>query len=265
MERVMSRMHLFEWEDQRWFPPFLRNAMTEFLAFLSHRTGMFQPVVPMILSALRHAPIQRIVDLGSGSGGGLAAIADQLKAEHGALELLFTDYFPNEHGVSVRESFHPVPVDARAVPSELTGLRTMFLSFHHFRPDEARAILQNAVDAAQPIATFEAQDRGIGSLLAMVFSPVTVVLVTPLIRPFSWKRLLFTYVVPVIPLCVMWDGVVSSLRTYAPVELQALIEGLEGGAKFEWTVGQVKSGPSRITYLVGVPATPVVPELDVTA
>jgi len=41
------------------------------------------------------------------------------------------------------------------VPAELKGLRTMFTSFHHFLPEEARAVLQNAVDAGEGIGIFE--------------------------------------------------------------------------------------------------------------
>ncbi len=45
------------------------------------------------------------------------------------------------------------------VPRELKGFRTMFTSFHHFPPEEARAILQNAVDAGEGIGIFEITRR----------------------------------------------------------------------------------------------------------
>ena len=32
---------------------------------------------------------------------------------------------------------------------------------------------------------------------------------TPFVRPFRWSRLLFTYVIPLIPLLVLFDGTVS--------------------------------------------------------
>ena len=40
----MSRIHLFEFEDQKWFPSFLRNYGTVFLQFLSNKTRMYQPL-----------------------------------------------------------------------------------------------------------------------------------------------------------------------------------------------------------------------------
>ena len=48
---------------------------------------------------------------------------------------------------------------ALAVPERLTGLRTVFTAFHHFRPADARAILESAVRDRQGIAIFEATFR----------------------------------------------------------------------------------------------------------
>ena len=41
------------------------------------------------------------------------------------------------------------------VPESLNGFRTLFSSFHHFRPEQARAILANAMEKKQAIAVFE--------------------------------------------------------------------------------------------------------------
>jgi hypothetical protein len=45
---------------------------------------------------------------------------------------------------------------------------------------------------------------------------------TPFMRPFLWKRLLFTYPLPCVPMICLWDGFVSQLRAYTPDELRAL-------------------------------------------
>jgi hypothetical protein len=74
---------------------------------------------------------------------------------------------------------------------------------------------------------------------------VVVAFCTPFIRPFTWRRLLWTYVVPVVPLVAMWDGLVSNLRTYSPVELSTLADALHGPA-YRWRSGRVPSiGLSR--------------------
>ena len=73
---------------------------------------------------------------------------------------------------------------------------------------------------------------------------------TPAIRPFRWSRLFWTYILPAIPLAVVFDGIVSCLRTYRPNELLELTEGIEG---YRWESGESRDkGPIPITYLVGV-------------
>jgi len=46
-----------------------------------------------------------------------------------------TDLYPNpKSAVDSRISWATEPVDATCVPPRLTGVRTMFTAFHHFRP-----------------------------------------------------------------------------------------------------------------------------------
>lgn len=254
----MGRIHLFEFEDQAWFPKLLRDFGTDFLQFLSNKTKMYKPIVPVLQEALIRADDQ-MVDLGSGGGGGLIWLNQELKKERPNLKITLTDLFPNQsaflHTSTLADNFEFIqdPIDARDVPSKYTGLRTQFLSFHHFRVSDAQMILQNAVDSKSPIAIFEAQERSIPSVIAMLFSPITVLLTTPMIRPFKWTRLLFTYLIPIVPLFVLWDGVVSALRTYSVSEMEALIQELENTDQFDWEVKRVKSGPGVILYLVGLP------------
>ena len=88
-------------------------------------------------------------------------------------------------------------------------------------------------------------------VLAMIFSPISVLLTTPFIRPFHIGRIIFTYLIPVVPVLILWDGVVSSLRTYSVDEMNVLVSNLNNKENFNWEVGRVKSGPTKILYLLG--------------
>ena len=44
----MKRKQLFEFEDQRWFPAFLRNYLTDFLQFISNRFDIYKNVTPLL-------------------------------------------------------------------------------------------------------------------------------------------------------------------------------------------------------------------------
>lgn len=253
----MGRIHLFEFEDQKWFPTFLRNYGTDFLQFLSNKTKMYKPIIPIIKKGLEKSGTHQIIDLGSGGGGGLIWLNSELKKDIPNLKITLTDYYPNISAFKFTkkqaDNFEYVEqsVDARNVPTELSGLRTQFLSLHHFRPDDAKQILQNAINLNNSIAIFEAQERSVPSILAMLFSPISVLLTTPFIRPFTLGRIIFTYLIPIVPLFVLWDGVVSSMRTYSVKEMKELVSKLDGKENYNWEIGKVKSGPSVILYLLG--------------
>ncbi|WP_250434496.1 hypothetical protein [Hanstruepera flava] len=253
----MGRIHLFEFEDQRWFPNFLRNYGTDFLQFLSNKTKLYKPIIPIIKKGLSKVDTNQIVDLGSGGGGGLLWLNSELIKDIPDLKIILTDYYPNipafEYTKKQADNFEfiSVSIDARNVPKELKGLRTQFLSLHHFKPLDARQILQNAIDSNATIAIFEAQERSVPSILAMLFSPISVWLTTPFIRPFKFGRILFTYIIPIIPLFVLWDGVVSSLRTYSVKEMQELVTSLDNSDDYNWDMGKLKSGPGVVLYMLG--------------
>lgn len=253
----MKRIHLFEFEDQKWFPSFLRNYGTDFLQFLSNLTKMYKPIIPIIKKGLSKSNTQQIIDLGSGGGGGLIWLNSELKKEIPDLKITLTDYYPNISAFEYTQkqadnfSFISESVDARHVPHSLNGLRTQFLSLHHFKPEDAKQILQNAVDSGSAIAIFEAQERSIASILAMVFSPLSVGLVSPFIRPFKLGRIIFTYLIPIVPIFVLWDGIVSSLRTYSVKEMNELIQCIDGHHNYDWEVDRIKNGPGVILYLLG--------------
>ena len=224
-----KRIHLFEFEDQKWFPQLLRNYVTDFLQYLANKAKVYEPVVDVINETLQKSNTTQIIDLGSGGGGGLVWLGKELQKKNSEIRIKFTDLFPNveafQHTTNQSDIFeyHSEPINAKNVPENLKGLRTMFLSFHHFQPKNAKMILQNAINSNQPIAVLEIQDRSLPSIVAMLLSPVSVLFTTPFIRPFRWSRLFFTYLIPIVPFVVLWDGIVSALRTYTVEEMRNLI------------------------------------------
>jgi hypothetical protein len=130
----------------------------------------------------------------------------------------------------------------------------MFSSFHHFPPAQARAILQNAVYAREGIGIFEITSRTASAICMMFVWFLMPFVFTPTIRPFRWSRLLYTYVLPIIPLVLLFDGLVSCLRTYRTTELRELIEDLAVN-EYWWEIGEHSGtfGSLPVTYLIGYP------------
>lgn len=253
----MGRVHLFEFEDQSWFPVLLRNYMTDFLQFGANKFDIYKAIIPIIEKRLSKSNSNTIIDLGSGGGGGLIKLSEHLTKNNPDLKITLTDYYPNIDAFIHTQKQNPCfnyieePIDAMNVPENLKGLRTMFLSLHHFKPNDAKKILQNAMNSNSSIAVFEAQERSLPSILAMFFSPLTVLFMTPFIRPFKIGRILFTYLIPLVPVFVWWDGIVSALRTYSVKEMNILVNELDNKDLFEWEIKKIKSGPGIIQYLLG--------------
>ena len=177
------------------------------------------------------------------------------------VSVCLTDKYPNLEGFERASrltnqviSYHLQPVDPTQVPGGLLGFRTLFTAFHHFSPEQACAILADAVREREGIAVFEATQRRPLALLLTLLAPLVVLAMTPVIRPFRWSRLLWTYLVPLVPLVTVFDGLVSCLRTYNVQDLHDLTTRL-GTNDYHWDIGTVKNKttPIPITYLIGVP------------
>jgi hypothetical protein len=155
------RLHLFEWEDQSWFPAPLRNAMTLYLAAAYRITPLAKVWAERIAPLLQKDARNEIVDLGSGSGGPIALVIGELRERGFKTMVTLTDLYPNQHPIPAGDSmrYWPQPVDATNVPAALAGIRTMFASFHHFRPKAARKIVRGAFESRRAICIFEGTSR----------------------------------------------------------------------------------------------------------
>ena len=255
----MKRIHLFEFEDFTWFPDIIRKGITDYIQFLANSGNIYTRIIPLIKKGIEKSSTGRIIDICSGVGGGFQKINEQLKHENVQTQIILTDKYPNipafvhTQKMSNNVEFVESSVDATRIPSWLGGFRTQFVSFHHFRPEQAKRILADAANKNEPIGIFEYTERSLSNFLGCLMAPLFVMLLTPFIRPLSFKKLFFTYIIPAIPFFTMWDGIVSILRTYSVKEMKAMTESLARDG-YEWEVGRVTArGPFNVLYLMGYP------------
>lgn len=256
----MRRLHLFEIGDHPACPVVLRQYLTDYLAAIEGWLGAHDVVAPRIAAAMRRAGVNRVVDLCSGSGGPVPRLKARIEAELGApIAVTLTDarpppaplaHLPADERAGL--DYLSAPVDARAVPDTLVGMRTLFEGFHHFHPDEARAILQDAVDKRVPIAIVELTERSVPGVAGAALVPLVVMATAPFVRPRTWWRLALTYLVPIGPFVVAWDGFVSAWRTYTPDELRRITATLSG-PRYTWDIGADRVRGAPITWAIGTP------------
>jgi hypothetical protein len=232
-------MHLFEWEDQPWLPRVFRDFITDQLRF-THNEPMREPVnvaiAQHVAALLERSGSTQIVDLCAGAGGPVAHIARILVNQLGVpVSILLTDLYPNVTAFKALETESGGRISARYestnaidVPEDLRGLRTMFTALHHFRPDEVRLVLADAVRKRAPIAVFEPLERSLRMMVLVgAISFLRGFTHTHRVGRLTPARCFFSYALPIAPAMFGWDGFVSTLRTYAAPELLALAMSVE--------------------------------------
>lgn len=200
--------------------------------------------------------------------------------DEGGVDFVLTDIHPHltawEKAAKRSDNllFVPSSVDAANAPKDLLALagapsygnairkdknkkifRLFNLAFHHFDDPLAISILQNTLETSHGFAIFELCGRDVGNLF-------TELMLAPLLWLGSWywfwgqwEQLFWTYIVPVIPFVVVFDGLISCLRTRRESEVRALIaktgSNLEGW-RFE-TGSAVHTWPTgTMQYFIGI-------------
>lgn len=255
----MQRQRWFEIHDQAWFPAFLRDRVTEALEAVWNANRTYACIAPLLREAIASSGATRIVDLCSGGGGPWPSLYPEV-AQGRNLEVCLTDLYPNEHflrrsaplpGISLR----PEAVNAQCVPAELRGFRTIFSSFHHFDPPAARAMLADAFHRREGIAVFEGARRSAATLALVAGVPLLALPAAATARPVRWRRILWTWIIPVVPALLWIDGILSCLRSYSLADLRELTEGMSA-PDYAWQIGEVPGHRVTIRYLIGTPARP---------
>jgi hypothetical protein len=258
-EGCLRRVHLFEIHEQAWLPDSLRDAVTDVLQWILNFTQTYAAVEPRLRAALKHSMASQIVDLCSGAGGPWLWMQERLAAQKTPVDVWLTDKYPNEASlrrIQKRTSrglrYYASPVEATRIPSDLQGFRTLFNAFHHFPPEQARALVRQAIERREGIAIFEVPRRSIVTLVGCLLFAFGALLAVPLMRPLRWSRLFWTYVIPLTPLILCFDGLVSCLRAYSLAELSEMAQIHAQG--YRWEFGEEQGILSlKVTYLVGFP------------
>ncbi|KAI0022834.1 hypothetical protein F4780DRAFT_777296 [Xylariomycetidae sp. FL0641] len=193
---------------------------------------------------------------GDGNGNG--------NGEENGVEFILTDLHPHISSweAASKESLHltyiPQPVDASAAPTNLIRqhtargkkvFRLFNLAFHHFDDNLARAILKNTVETSDGFGIFELQSRHPLSMLSCASFGAFVMLLAPLFYWSSPQILFFIYCVPIVPFVLVFDGLVSSLRTRTREEVELLLRTC--GAAADTSKWVVRSGEEQFLWPIG--------------
>lgn len=255
------RIHLFEFNDTLLCPAFIRESLVEILGETLRQGRIYEPVTSIFVEFCKSNNFTSIVDLGSGSGEPVSILVEALTQQRTVLPKFYlTDLLPNEQSMKEVASRHPgvidiirVPVDATDIPEQINHqARTIITAFHHFRPEQASQILSDSVTKRKAIFILEPCSRNLICLFPLIVHGIIPVLT----NPFKSKknRLLkgvFTYLIPVIPVLQLWDGIISVLREYSEKDLMDMVEAFDG---YDWNYYRLPVAPGgAVTVFTGVP------------
>ncbi len=235
--------------------------MTGYLSCVNALMRPYRGAAEPLAEMLRASGSSEILDLCSGSGGPWPELGDELTRLGLDATVVCSDLYPDRAAAKRLEGqvgfrMHPAPVSALAVPAELAGTRTLFTALHHFEPQQVKDMLLDAQRAGRYFAAFEITHRSFKGLATTFAVPILALFLLPRVRPRRWLPLLFSYLPPIVPLAIGWDGMVSTFRSYRKEELEAMVAEL-GASDYEWRVAEFPSGtPLPMTCILGRPLPP---------
>ncbi|MEM1250274.1 MAG: hypothetical protein AAGK22_28155 [Acidobacteriota bacterium] len=225
----MKRIQTFQLTAQPWFPQRLTRLVHEFLLWFVARVGAAKPFLPILEEALERSESGTVYDLSTGVGSGTETVRALLP------------------GVALER------VDPES-GFEGEGVFAVINGFHRLTPTEAELLLRRVTDTRQVVVVLEGNNDHWWQAVGMLFfAPVTAFLTAPFVRPFRFERLLFTYLIPILPFLIAFDGAMALFMLYAPSDLDEVIERV-GAEGYEWRTGKEPNGRGgKIIYGLGYP------------
>ena len=99
-------------------------------------------------------------------------------------------------------------------------------SFHHFDNEQVAQIFKLNLSHGDDVLVLEYCDNSFMSYVSMLLGPLVAMIMLPFIteRRLLLVTAIFTYLIPVVPLMLLWDGIVSSLRCYSNKSIKAVLK-----------------------------------------
>ncbi|QTN38157.1 hypothetical protein HZ996_03055 [Cryomorphaceae bacterium] len=232
-------MRLFEFEDLPGFPSSFRRWQMDYIRFA---VDLLNPYGSIEAPWKDQKAPKTWVDLATGTGGPVPQFLRRWLKTSETCHLIRTDRFPSEEGVEY--------LDLRSDAFPPAEFYTLFNAFHHFAPADQKDIMAKMSTGTYALIA--------EPLSRSVFTFVGIFLLTgllhwifaPFVRPWSWRRMLWTYPIPVMPIVTCWDGLVSVLRAPRQKELETLARQAST-SRFHWSVESVSFPFGSVLILIG--------------
>jgi hypothetical protein len=213
---------LKELEDYDWFPVALRNFQTDFIGFVVARFNMYNAFTKYLKTF--SLAVKPSIDLCSGAGEPAISI---FKKTNCFSFLTLSDKYPNQLQVKDERIIYTAKSeDVLDMKFKPEIYYTLFNAFHHFSDENKLKIVRKILEADSVAFIVEILQPRFFCFVKIFFATtIGTLFIMPFVKPFSFKRLFFTYIIPVNVFTIAFDGMVSVFKSRSAVYYQKLFSG----------------------------------------
>lgn len=231
---IKNRILMTELNDRESFPGFLKTPYMECLGFVQNSGGFFKHLQRSLSKLQSELPYTVVQDFGSGSGVHIQTTLKSWPKGSKSPSFVLSDLNPQLQALKPLESQWPNlrvsegSVDMTQASLEKNAVATLVSCFHHLSETQAKQAIANfSQKEAQAVVILEPFERSYFYLLKhlLLFLPsVALGLLTPLVSKNKLSAFVWCTLIPIAPLCVQIDCILSVLRSFTYSEIKSLLE-----------------------------------------
>lgn len=248
-------MRVFEFGDLECVPVLYHIYLRKYLVFFYKVFGYYKLWVPGFLSFIKKIHAKTIMDCCSGDGDPLVLIdrcLDQDQVE--SINYLLSDIRPSKEVIerfnrsSGRFRYVESAIDVTNITEDFDYPKVFINSFHHFSSQQVEMIFDKNFSRKNEIIILEYVRNTPLGYVSMFVGPIVVMLTLPFVVSLRHLPImaLFTYAIPLFPLMLLWDGIVSCAHEYGRRDLANIV------AKLEYDVEMTAEIRRNFLYPAGV-------------
>lgn len=197
----MKRKQVFQFSNQKWYPSFLKRDMYEFMSWFVGKVNAAKPFLPVLEEVIGNTQTKTIINIDSKIGAGIETLLPLLP-----------------------EGSEIINIELEKFSTHNKGIYTFINSFHQLDEKKAAYYLTQIANSGNSVAVLEGNNDSLWQVVGMtIFVPLTVILSAPFVQPFRITRLIFTYLIPILPVVTMLDGFLALFKLYNPNDLNELV------------------------------------------
>ncbi|MEG3765486.1 hypothetical protein [Alteromonas sp. 14N.309.X.WAT.G.H12] len=222
---------LFEFGDLFWVPEFYHAFLRRFMGALYKLMGYHKLWLPELKAFISKAG-GTVLDPCAGSGYVNELLVKEM--DNDGVKFYLSDFMIDKNP-EFREHINNLgddrihyldqPIDVLKDNPDFQIPKIFINSFHHFDDEQVAEILRLNLSHGNDILVLEYCDNSVVSYISMLFGPLLAMILLPFIteRRQLLVTAIFTYLIPIVPLMLLWDGLVSNLRCYSHRSLKKIV------------------------------------------